>query len=99
MATVIELRQRQQLLKEVVLRKVDNVIYVDFVLVSMVDAVEEWYKDYYQNDPWNLIRKAHTFHLIRFYDEKRFNNHKTLAAERNKYLEEVDVYVQMRRDD
>jgi hypothetical protein len=99
MATVLELRQKQKLLNEVVLRTKGNIIYVDFVLISMVDAVEDWYKDYYQNDPWNLIRKAHTFHLIRFYDKSRFSNHETLGEERNKYLEEVDIYVQMRRDD
>lgn len=99
MAKVLEFRNRKKILNEVILRKIGNVIYVDFVLVSMVNSIESWYTKYYQNDSWNLIRKAHTFHIIRFYREDRFNNHETLGKERDKYLEEVDMYVQMRRDD
>lgn len=93
------LKKKQKILEEIILSKKENIVYVDFVLTSMVNAIEYWYTEYYQNDPGNLIRKAHTFHLIRFYDRKRFSNHITLSAERNKYLTEVDMYVQMRRDD
>ena len=90
---------KPDIIRELVLRKKDNIIYVDLVLYSMVRAVEDWYSKNYQNDPHKFMRKAHTFHLISFYDRNRFNNYKTLGKEREKFLEEVDLYVQMRRDD
>ena len=92
-------KNNQEALEEVVLRKKDNMIYVDFVLYSMVKAVEKWYDENYQNDPHKLVKKAHTFHIIRFYDRNRFKDHDTLGPQRDKFLEEVDMYVQMRRDD
>jgi len=76
-----------------------NIIFVDFALTSMIKAVEEWYKNYYQHDHRNIMMKAHIFHLIRFYEQERFNNYNTIGEEREKYLEEIDLYVQMRRDD
>lgn len=92
-------RKRKSEIEEVILRRRGKVIYVDFALVSMVKSVEDWYNNYYQNDPWNVIQKAHTYHIIRFYEYKRFKNHMTIGKERDKYLTEVDLYVQMRRDD
>lgn len=91
--------ERKSEIDEVILSKKDNVIKVDFVLLSMVNSVHDWYKQHYQYDYYNIYRKAHTFHLIRFYDRQRFKNCRTLREEREKYLEEVDLYVQMRRDD
>ena len=86
-------------LNEVVLHKKGNVIYVDFVLYSMVKAIDKWYKDNYRDDRWGSHRKAHKFHTIRFYDRRRFSDHKTLGEERDRYLTEIDLHVQMRRDD
>lgn len=76
-----------------------NTIYVCFALDSMVRAVEEWYDQNFKYDRWGFTKKAHIFHLIRFYDNSRFSNHATIGEEREKYLDEVDMYVQMRRDD
>lgn len=92
-------RKRKSELEEVILRRKGKVVYVDFALVSMVKSVEKWYEKNYQADLWNINQKAHTFHLIRFYEHKRFSNHLTIGKERDKYLEEVDLYVQMKRDD
>jgi hypothetical protein len=39
---------KKEKLAEVILEKKDNVIYVDFVLFSLVEAVKDWYKKYYQ---------------------------------------------------
>lgn len=77
----------------------DNIIYVDFALFSMVKSVESWYESSYQHDYKNIIQKSHTFHLIRFYDRERFSNYESISRERQNYLEEVDLYVQMRRDE
>lgn len=92
-------KKRAKKLQDVIRRKEDNVVFVDFVLLSMINSVDNWYADYYQADPKNLIRKAHTFHLVSFYNRERFSNYTTLRKERDAYLEEVDLYVQMRRDD
>ena len=92
-------RKRKSELDEVILRRKGKVVYVDFALVSMVKSVEEWYEENYQADLWNINQKAHTFHIIRFYEYERFKNHLTIGQERDKYLEEVDLYVQMKRDD
>jgi hypothetical protein len=97
---VIPFRRRKEgELDEVILRKEEVVIYVDFVLVSMVNSVERWYEEHFQDDRWGTMKKAHAFHTIRFYDPARFKDHNTLRDERVKFLEEVDLYVQMRRDD
>lgn len=93
------LKRKQKILKDVVLRKEKNVVYTDFVLVSMVNTIEDWYAYHRKNDAHNLIRKTHTFCLIRLYDSNRFKNHVTLREERIKFLDEVDKYVQMRRGD
>jgi hypothetical protein len=98
---VIPFRGRKEgKIDEVIIRREDVVIYVDLALVSMVKAVEDWYKKHFQGDDrWGTMRKAHTFHTIRLYDPKRFKDHNTIRHERVKFLEEVDLYVQMRRDD
>lgn len=92
-------KKRKSELEEAVLRRKGTVVYVDFALLSMVKAVERWYEKYYQFDPWGINQKAHTFHIIRFYDRQRFKNHETIGQEREDYLSEVDLYVQMRRED
>ena len=84
--------------EDVILRREDNVIYVDFVLKSMVDSVDEWFLKYYQGDNPKVMSKAHNFHVIRFYDRERFSDHSTLGPERDKYLLEIDNYVLPRRD-
>jgi hypothetical protein len=96
---VIQFRPRKIEIDETILKIEDNVIYVDFVLLSLVNSIETWYKKYYHNDSYNLMVKAHVAHIIRFYDAKRFTNHDILGEERQKYLEEIDLYVQMRRED
>jgi hypothetical protein len=97
--SVIPFDKRKSELQEVVLKKKGPVIYVDFALVSMVKSVENWYNEYYQTDPWKILQKAHTYHIIRFYDYTRFTNHETIGKERSDYLTEVDLYVQMKRED
>ena len=96
---VIQFRPRKIEIDETILKIEDNVIYVDFVLLSLVNSIETWYKKYYHSDSYNLMVKAHTAHIIRFYDTKRFKDHDTIGEERQKYLEEIDLYVQMRRED
>jgi len=97
---VPEIDRRKQELDEVVLKVEDNVVYVDFVLTSVVNAIDDWYKKYYQwDDGIGSKRKAHMFHAIRFYDRMKFRNHKTLYKERDKFLIELDNYIQMRRDE
>ena len=86
-------------LEKVVLRKEGNVIYVDLVLNSLVKAVEEWYEKHYQCDAWDLHKKANVMQIITRYEDERFRNHETLGKERDKYLEEVDLYIQSRRDE
>ena len=93
------LKNKTKILEEVILRKKDNIIYVDFVLYSMTTAIEKWYNEYYQYDKYGTYKKSHMTHLVRFYDHKRFSYHKTLGEERDKYLTEIDLYVQMKRDD
>jgi len=99
MGTIHEFKRKRNVKEDVVTLKEDNIIYVDCVLCSMVRSVEEWYNKHYQDDKWHTARKTHVFHLIRFYDKERFTNFKTLNSERDKFLEEVDLYVQIRRDD
>jgi hypothetical protein len=89
---------KKEKLAEVILEKKDNVIYVDFVLFSLVEAVKDWYKKYYQGN-YKIMSKSHNFQIVRFYDRRRFSNHTTIGEERDKYLIEIDNYVQMRRDD
>jgi hypothetical protein len=96
---VIQFRPRKTEINEVVTKIDGNVIYTDFVLLSLVNAIENWYKKYYHSDSYNLMVKAHVAHIIRFYDNKRFSDHDTIGEERQKYLEEIDLYVQMRRED
>jgi hypothetical protein len=77
----------------------DNVVEVDFALISMIRAVDRWYRDYYQDDHYLTGRNTHITYLIKFYDSIRFSDHDTIKEERNKYLEEIDLYNQMKRDD
>jgi hypothetical protein len=93
------LKKSNDAIEEVVLRTKDNIVYVDFALWSMVKSVEDWYKKNYRDDKYKTAQKAHTFHIIRFYNRNKFKDHDTIGAERDKYLEEVDLYVQTRRDD
>jgi len=86
-------------LNKVVYRKEENIVYVCFVLDSMVNSVKDWYDKNFKYDALGLTKNAHVFHLIRFYDDSRFRDHETIGEERDKYLSEVDMYVQMRRDD
>lgn len=85
--------------KDVILKVEGNVIYVDFALKSIVNSVDEWFEKYYQGSYPKSMSKAHNFHVTRFYDRKRFSDHTTIGEERDKFLKEVDNYVQMRRDD
>jgi len=72
---------------------------VDFVLHSITAAIKNWYEEYYQYDPWDIIKKAHISLTVSFYDRERFSNHETIGKERDAYLTEIDLYVQMRRDE
>ena len=83
----------------VVLKKEENIIYVDFVFDSVLKSVESWYKKYVPHDLYNLKRDSHIFFLKRMYNENRFRNHNTIGLERDKFLEEVDLEFQMRRWD
>ena len=97
---VPELDRRKQELDEVIIRTKDNVVYVDFVLVSVVNAIDDWYKRHFQGDDgYGTKRKEHMYHALRFYDPMKFRNFKTLAEERDKLLIELDNYIQMRRGD
>lgn len=96
---VIPFRQKKLEIAEVVVGQEDEVVYVDFVLSSMVNAVEKWYKKYYQGDTYNMALRAHVHYIINFYKRERFMDHDTIGQERLKYLEEIDLYIQMRRED
>lgn len=91
--------KRLEIINEVIKRRRENVIYVDFVYVSMHKAIDEWYDKYYQWDKYGLEKKGHLFQLGRFYDDKKFRNHETLGEEREKLLEHIDLIMQMRRTD
>ena len=92
-------RKRREILDEVILKVEGNVIHVDFVLKSLVDSVDDWFDKYYQGDYKKMANKAHNFHIVRFYDRRRFSDHETIGEERDKYLAEIDSYVQERRED
>jgi len=84
---------------DVVLGQEDKIIYTDFVLASLINSVEKWYKEFYQDDTYSMSLKAHIHYIINFYKRERFMNHDTISEERYKYLEEIDLYIQMRRED
>jgi len=95
-------RHKEEKLKrisEVIQKREDNIIHVDFVFLSMYESIDCWYRKYYQDDPNGLLRKGHLFLLTRHYNVKKFNNHDTIGQERDKLLEELDLQVQMRRID
>jgi hypothetical protein len=92
-------KKRDKIRERVVLRERDNIIYVDFVLLSLERAVSDWYDKYYQQDRHQLSKKAHLFYINSFYDINKFKDHTNLDKARDDYLKEVDDYVQMRRDD
>jgi len=96
---VIPLKQRKIEIAEVIIDQDERIIYVDFVLSSLINDIEKWYKAYYQGDTYNMALKSHIHYIINFYDRKRFSDHNTLGEERRKYLEEIDLYIQMRRED
>lgn len=91
--------ERLKRIQEVVRKREDNIIYVDLVFLSMYDAIDRWYKDNYQDDPNGFLRKGHLFQFTRRYDRKKFNDHNTLGKERDRFLEELDLLIQMRRID
>lgn len=91
--------KRCEIYKDVILDRTNNIIYVDFALKSMIDSLENWYNTYYIDDKWGTAKKAHIFHLVRFYNSKRFKDHETIGKEREGFLEEIDLYVQMKRED
>jgi len=91
--------KRCELYKDIILDRKKNVIYIDFVLKSMVDSIDDWYNTNYRDDRWGTAKKAHIFHLARFYNYRRFRNHETIGKEREEFLVEVDLYVQMKRED
>ena len=93
------LKQRKLEVAEVIMEQKDEVIYIDFVLSSIINSVEKWYRKYYQGDVNDITLKAHVHYIINFYKRERFMNHDTIGEERRKYLEEIDLYVQMRRED
>lgn len=80
--------------KNVVSGKYDNIVFVDFTLMSMLSEVES----YYREDPSDPIKNYHISSIVKFYDRKRFNDHDTINAERYKYMKEIDIYTQMRSD-
>ena len=84
---------------EVILSEKENIVYVDFVLKSMIDSVENLYDKCCKDNKWGTNKKSHVFRLTRLYDKRRFSNHETLGEERLKYMNEIDLYFQMRRDD
>lgn len=86
-------------IKEVVIQKTDNVIHVDFVFISLYEAINQWYDKYFRDDPHGLIKRGHLFQLSRMYDRRKFKNHNTLGQERDKFLEDLDLIIQMRRHD
>lgn len=77
----------------------DNVVEVDLALISMVRAVDKWYNEYYQNDVNFTEKNIHKAYLVRFYDSNRFSNYETIGEERLRYLEEIDLYTQTKKDD
>ena len=93
------LKQRRLEIAEVIMEQKDEVVYIDFVLASMINSVEKWYKEYYQGDINDTALKAHVQYIINFYRRERFSDHDTIGQERRKYLEEIDLYIQMRRED
>jgi hypothetical protein len=62
------------------------------VLNSIVKTIEESYED-----PYDPNTKAHITHVVRFYDSSRFKDYKTIRKERERFLAEADLYIQMRR--
>ena len=77
----------------------DNIVEVDLALISMIRAVDEWYNNYYQNDLYFTEKNVHKTYLVKFYDSRRFCNYQTIGDERIRYLEEIDLYTQMKKDD
>jgi hypothetical protein len=93
------LKQKRLEIAEVIVEYKNKVVYIDFVLTSIINSIEKWYKEYYQGDVNNISLNAHIHYLINFYKRERFMDHDTIGEERLKYLEEVDLYIQMRRED
>jgi len=93
------LKQRRSEIAEVIMEYKDKVVYIDFVLTSIINSIEKWYREYYQGDINDMSLKAHIHYLINFYKRERFMDHDTIGQERLKYLEEIDLYIQMRRED
>lgn len=85
--------------KEIIIDKKDNVVYVDLVLQSIIKSIDEWYDKNYQNDYMNLVKKSHLFHTTRLYEYKRFKNCKNIGEERETFLEEVNSYVQHKKEE
>jgi hypothetical protein len=85
--------------QDIILKKKDNVIFVDLVLQSIIKAIDKWYDKHYQNDYRNLTKKSHLFHATRLYDYKRFKNCKNIGEERDLFLEEVNSYVQLKKEE
>lgn len=90
---------RNSTLAFVVKNAYDNVVEVDLALISMVRAVDKWYDEYYQNDANFTEKSIHKAYLVRFYDSNRFSNYETIGEERLRYLEEIDLYTQTKKDD
>jgi len=87
-------------IQEVIRSRTDNIIHVDFVFLSMYEAIEDWYIKYCErDDPHGYVRKAHLFMLTRHYIDGNFKNHATLGEERDKLLIKLDDEMQLRRID
>jgi hypothetical protein len=91
--------KRNNILNEVILKEKDNVVYVDFVLVSMVNTIDKWYDEHCKQDKYHTNKRSHKFNIIRFYDRKRFLDYRTIGNERKDYMKEIDLHMQMRRND
>jgi hypothetical protein len=96
---VVPFRRKKIEITDVIIKQEDGTIYTDFVLSSMINAVEKWYKEYYQGDVYNMALLSHINYIVNFYKRERFMDHNTIGQERLKYLEEIDLYIQMRRED
>jgi len=91
-------KEKLERINEAIQKREDNIIYVDFVFLSMYNSIDGWYKKYYQDDPHGLIRKGHLFLLTRLYSTKKFGDYSTIGQERDKLLEKLDRQIQMRRN-
>lgn len=90
-------KKRKRFNEKDVIKVEGNVIYYDFVYTSMLESIITWYSENYQWDDTGIKVGSHIAALNMFYDPKKFSDpRKTVGHERDKLLEQIDLYIQMK---